>query len=324
MGLIGKIKGYLYFLRDLSCSSRSEWQVAIRKRQGQTLYQGNSEGFRILRNSLRYWYADPFLFCHKGKEYLFVEMFDRWKEKGVIGVSRIRRGKCGRFHVCLELPWHLSYPCVFEDEKGIHMVPESYQSGEVWMYRCVDFPYKWKKERRLLEGYAVDTTPWQGDQGLIWFTTIFDSPHARINNNLWRISEKDGSSECVIRDDFCARGAGHFITTASGETIRPSQNCAGIYGGHLQFNRVESLTEEDYREQPLLRVYAPDADCAEDVLRIRCDGNTGRCYNGIHTYNATAGYEVIDLKIRDAKSSVSFVKNFGKHIADKFGKRGSL
>lgn len=185
MCVVRRMKAYGAFLRELSLSPRSEWQVAIRLRGDQALYEGNVQGFQCVTNTVRYWYADPFLFCFNGQDYLFVEMFDRWKKKGVIGVCKVSNGKCGRFRLCLELPWHLSYPCVFEDEVGIHMIPECYQSGEVWMYRCVKFPYRWERERCLTKGLAVDTTPAGKGQ---WFTTFFASADQRKNDNLWRIS----------------------------------------------------------------------------------------------------------------------------------------
>lgn len=92
MELMDKIRGYVSFLCELSYVNHYEWHVVIRKRGGKTLYQGNGEGFTPVSNDWRYWRADPFLFRHQNKDYLFVEMYDRWKRKGVIGVCRIRNG----------------------------------------------------------------------------------------------------------------------------------------------------------------------------------------------------------------------------------------
>jgi hypothetical protein len=312
---IQKLKDYSLFLREMTYSGRNEWQVALRKRNGKTLYQGNADGFYLIPNSIRYWRADPFLFTYHGCDYLFVEMFDRWKKKGVLGVCRIRNGKCGRFKVCLELPWHLSYPCVFEDDSGIYMIPECYQSGEVWIYRCEKFPCKWKRERRILSGYAVDTTPYGGK----WLTTIFTSPDARVNDNLWLLTSEE-TKELVKQGDFLARSAGHVIYHDT-ENIRPSQNCAESYGSNIQFNKILPTAGGKYQEEVLLQIYAPDAICPQNVLRLVCDGVGRKKYDGIHTYNLNKLYEVVDLRIVQPTSIVSFIQNYCQHIKQKSRKR---
>ena len=260
MPVINKIRAYFHFLFDLANVNRNEWQVAIRKRGEQTLYQGNTAGFRPIKNSLRYWYADPFLFSHRDKDYLFVEMFDRWREKGVLGVCRLRNGKHSRFRICLDLPGHLSYPCVYEDADGIHMVPECYQSGEVWVYRCVDFPLRWEKERQLLKGCAVDTTPCPVQKGL-WLTTVFDSPNARINNNLWQVDDRSGQLICLSKENFQVRGAGHFIPTEEVEDYSYMVNeLLSLYTQALERYPLllEQLQLHRKTGEPLGSDFAPD------------------------------------------------------------------
>ena len=83
------------------------------------------------------------------------------------------------------------------------------------------------------------------------------------------------------------------------------------------------MSAENYREQPFLRVYAPNAACADDGVQVKFDTQAGRCYNGIHTYNSSVDYEVIDLKISEARSCVSFIKNVLKYLASKVSKRGN-
>lgn len=312
MQLMTKIRDYCRFLLEMAHPGCNEWQVAIRKREGKTLYEGNGDGFYIVPNSVRYWRADPFLFTHCDQDYLFVEMFDRWKKKGVLGVSRIRNGKCGRFKVCLDLPWHLSYPCVFENKSGIYMVPECYQSEEVAIYRCTNFPLKWEKDSCILKGIAVDTTPY----GEKWLTTRFPSLDERVNNNLWLITA-DGKTKLLKQEDFCARGAGHIIRHSQNEYIRPSQNCAESYGNNIQFNRILCENGEEYKEEAFLSIYAPHAQSGQDVLCVDSKKMGKRKYNGIHTYNLNAKYEVIDLKVLHPVSMTSFVRKYGNHIKRK-------
>lgn len=319
MGLMDKIRGYVSFLCELSNVNHYEWHVAIRKRGEKTLYHGNGEGFAPVSNDWRYWRADPFLFRHQDKDYLFVEMYDRWKRKGVIGVCRIRNGKCGRFRVCLDLPWHLSYPCIFEDQQGIHMVPECSASGELWMYRCRKFPMKWEKERCIAKESVADATPFETGRGRLWFATAFFKGSDRRNDNLSVCSEVDGTGifTPVIKNDETVRPAGHFVEGKDG-WLRPSQNCANTYGGHLIFHRVDKVGESAYQESSALSVYPPDADCICDGrIVVSCSPRIGTGYDGVHTYNLNEKYEVVDLKYKGARNGISFLRNLGAHYFSK-------
>ena len=311
-----KLKSYLRFLSELANVNRNEWQVAIRERSGKTLYEGEGSGFYAVKNTIRYWFADPFLFSHSGKDYLFVEMFDRWKEKGVIGVCRIRNGKCKNFHVCLETPFHLSYPCIYEDNNEIYMIPECYQSGEVWIYRCAAFPYRWEKDRLLLKGFAVDTTPCFFGKERFWLTTQFDSPCQRINDNLWQIDDLDGAARCLVSNDYSSRGAGHIISE-NDCFIRPSQNCSKSYGEHLVFNRGY-FKDGTYHENPFMQVYPPTSSKHKDAITVECC-NVEKRYSGLHTYNISKHYEVIDLRLSEEKNCLTLIKRWGKHISQKLG-----
>lgn len=60
-----------------------------------------------------------------------------------------------------------------------------------------------------------------------------------------------------------------------GHTLRPVQNGGRSYGGGLTFCRLDALTETTFEQTPIGRI---------------CSGQFG-----CHTYNRSAGLEVIDL-----------------------------
>ena len=62
--------------------------------------------------------ADPFLLQREGKLYMFYETKSAEQQKGQIGVAASEDGGRSFRHlaVVLDLPWHLSYPFVFEHE----------------------------------------------------------------------------------------------------------------------------------------------------------------------------------------------------------------
>lgn len=311
--LADNVKGYLTMLCEMTYTSHYEWHIALRKRE-KRIFESDGDGFISVPNDWRYWRADPFLFRYRDDDYVFVEMYDRWKEKGVIGVARIKNGKCGRFRVCLELPWHLSYPCVVEDEKGIHMVPECSASGELWMYRCRKFPMRWEKEKCIAKEAVADATPVLTERGRLWYATKFPKGETQCNNNLAVCVESgsQGNFEYVLKEDTTVRPAGHFIKTEEG-WLRPAQNCTDTYGGNLEFRQVEGIGTGAYSEKTMVAVFAPGMMTTSSGIHVKCKPIIGSGYGGLHTYNLNDNYEVIDLKYRGGRSIICLIKNFKKH-----------
>ena len=60
------------------------------------MFEENNKEFVILPNNFRYWAADPFPYTIDDKTFLFFEMFDRIKGKGVIGYRVLEDGKVGK------------------------------------------------------------------------------------------------------------------------------------------------------------------------------------------------------------------------------------
>lgn len=305
-----KITQYFRFLNLLAVPEHYEWTIALRKKNGKALYEGNNSPFIVVPNSDRYWAADPFLVKDHEKNYLFAELYDRIQEKGVIGVAKITHGKCGRFRVCLESPYHLSYPCIYQRDGFYYMIPECYQSGKITVYKCVDFPMKWEKDRDLAEFVAVDTTPVPNCIDEIFLTTVFNSKENRINNNISYL--QGGKCIRLIDNDLRLRSAGNFILD-DGRLIRPVQDCSTRYGGALLFNEVMKLNEEELIESTIATVQ-PNIKGEDGNIPI-CVANGTSKFSGIHTYNQNEDYEVIDLRIDDL-SHLRYFSCFIKHFAE--------
>jgi hypothetical protein len=64
----------------------------------------------------------------------------------------------------LERDYHLSYPFLVEQDGELYMIPESGRNRTVEVYRCIDFPLRWRLERVLLDGVRlVDATFHRGE-----------------------------------------------------------------------------------------------------------------------------------------------------------------
>ncbi len=310
------IRERIRFLVSLAVNPTSEWQLAVRYNTGKKLFEGNNAPFYLIRNTRKYWLADPFLFEYNHKHYVFCEMYNRRENKGVLGVALLKGLKCSKFKPILVLPYHLSYPCVFEHDGRIMMIPECYQSGRITELICKKFPYEWEEYKELAEVVAVDTTPLKSNAGISYLTTVFLSSNERINDNLFQL--QDGKLFRLFQNDLCKRSAGHLISL-SDRIIRPSQDCQTTYGGGLIFNEV-SINDGVLSETKLLEIFPPDIN-SEDGLSIFLEKRKNHRYTGIHTYNTNEKYEIIDLKYNDRKSVGTFIHNFKRYLRDKHKQR---
>ena len=72
-------------------------------------------------------------------------------------VYEINGSTYNRIGICLEENFHLSYPYIFKFENNIYMLPETAQVNEIRLYKCIDFPMKWKFFKTIKKDiFAVD------------------------------------------------------------------------------------------------------------------------------------------------------------------------
>ena len=261
------------------------WNIAYRFcKDGETLLNGNDDEFFTLMQSKKYWYADPFLFEHNGEVYLFVEMFDNTKEKGVIGVSKLDNNVFNKPTVVLEESFHLSYPFVFEENGEIFMMPETMGDQCIQIYKAEEFPIKWKREKILLNiGNAVDTV--MLDDWLIT-SVVTDATEKKTRLELYdRKAGTPHKDNPIYRESQAIRGAGRIVEH-NGQKIRPAQNCEnGIYGAGLIFYEIKECNTERYKECEVFRITSQNIE-----LKNKSHPN------GVHTYAICNDLEAIDFK----------------------------
>lgn len=267
----------------------SGWCCAVRFNKSSNICILNNidDEFTVLPDSKRYWTADPFLVKKDGKYYLFFEMFDRFKRKGALGYRELSEKSIGSLNVVYESDTHLSYPFIYEKDGVFYMIPESNKSGELFVLKCTDFPSKWVKEKVIAKENLVDTTLFSYNGVNYYISERVDG-----TNNFDRVDlfyEENGCfTECVNNpvklDANTARCAGNFFEY-NGNYIRPSQDCGVSYGEKLNFNKVISISKENYEEELITTISHKD-------INLDKKGS----YIGIHTYNKVDHVEVVDLK----------------------------
>lgn len=185
----------------------------------------------------------------------------------------------------IEEPFHSSYPCLVQSQGQIYCVPEQAESKSIMLYRAIDFPLRWERLGALLPGVeAVDSTLFQHDG--YWWLAYTD---ASIDRNgrlmLWYASELLGQWQPhalnpVKIDPRCSRGAGPVFVYRDA-LVRPSQDCSVIYGAKVVFNRIITLTPNEFHEEII-------GDLRPDPAGPYC--------GGLHTISYDGSVAVVDGK----------------------------
>lgn len=272
---------------------REEWNIAIRKKEDKSLWEkgGESKEFTVLPNTIRYWAADPFIISAGEKEYLFFEMFDRLKSKGLIGYREINGDKIGKMKIAYEAEHHLSFPYIFEYKNEYYMMPEYSEGKELFVLKAIHFPDKWEKIESWMQGKRlVDSVLLNHERENYLLTQDLKSGYSSEKLSIFIRKGKEWvphKQNPIVKSLANARLAGKTFFE-NNQLIRVAQDCQDGYGTKLHFNNIMKLSEDEYEEKMLRTI------SVEDII---VDSKERFC--GIHTYNSNDCYEVIDLKNPD-------------------------
>jgi len=272
-------------LRPVRSPKLLHWRVGIR-RAAVPLYEEGPEAvtsFRWCHAPAGHYYADPMVFEHGGRRWLFVEDYDAARDKACIAVGEVASGgEVGPVVSCLDRAYHLSYPLVFSHDGELFMLPETGSHGCVELYRAVRFPYEWKLEKVLLPLRAVDTTPLYHD-GRWWFFTTLTEPKgwaafgllftAETLTGDWTLHPASPISSSMSD----ARSAGPIIRTGN-RLLRSTQSACPAYGSSFSLHEITRLDSERF-EQKTIATIDPAG-----LLQLQ----------GTHTYSRTGDLEAID------------------------------
>ncbi len=208
-------------------------------------------------------WADPFLIEKNGQMFVFFENYIYGTGRGKISVGVYRDQKLHVLGDALDLPYHLSFPFVFEHEGDIYMMPEICEAKRVEIWKAVEFPLKWQRHATALEGQSVADPVLLNDEGRWWlFANISTTPFEDHCNEL-HVFEVDGPAlkqvkphplNPVVIGSDTARNAGRIVRR-DGKLLRLSQNNShGIYGYGLNVMEITQLDAANYQERRVLAV----------------------------------------------------------------------
>jgi hypothetical protein len=264
---------------------RGQWLIGYGKTSDGLDQLPELKDLRLVKPPRKRFFADPFVTAWRGRHVVFFE--DYQYSTGVAHISYIELQPEGftEPRPALKLPYHLSYPFTFQVDNKLYMIPETADHRTIELYRAKRFPDEWVLDRVLMDDvYAVDATLLFHDERFWLFANMLEQRPGRIEDELFLFSSQSLEGEWaphplnpIVSDVRSARPAGR-IFRHEGALIRPAQDSSRRYGGAIVLNRIEVLSDSDYRETPIGRI----------------EPNWARGLVGTHCYTSDGTFETVD------------------------------
>ncbi|TAK31804.1 MAG: hypothetical protein EPO21_16280 [Chloroflexota bacterium] len=265
--------------------------VGLRERWGISLLQADwkkavfSRSVRVAFPRGRFW-ADPFLYVHNGKTYCFVEDYVYRSRRGHITALEVCGTEVVELGACLREPFHLSFPFLFRYNEGIYMCPEAYESKQIRIYRCLDFPLNWTLSAVVMENVSASDTVLFEKAGKWWMLTSID----KSGTNDWSSELYLFCSSSPLESDWRphpqnpiridsdgGRNAGLILE--GDRVLRIAQRQGyGQYGLGLLVYEITEISESRFAEKLVSRI---DPEFRRGLL-------------GVHHLSSTGATTVID------------------------------
>ena len=225
-------------IKSIFTTQYGEWCV---------FYKIKESNWRNLKTKRGYWYADPILFEYKDGIYLFTEAFQKNRQVGSLAVSKLVDGEFTEPKEIIRKSYHLSYPCVFQYDNVVYMIPESSQNRTLELYRALDDSLeKWEIVKVLLYDIeCVDTTVFEYKSRL-YLLTYFQKLGEYITKvYILDIDElKISDVYSISKNDNIYRPAGK-IFEKDGTYFRPVQYNLNSYGEKMRLLKID-LDKNDW------------------------------------------------------------------------------
>jgi hypothetical protein len=198
--------------------------------------------------------ADPFGLVRDGVIHILCECFEYGSGKGhICALEYSNHGFTSPPEPAIELPVHMSYPFLIEDEGEIYCIPETSAADEVALFRAVDFPRRWSKVAVLVENFGgVDPTVFRHG-GCWWLFCTQKGRYADTELWVWYASDLFGPwiphAGNPVKTDVRSARPGGVPFVREGVLYRPAQDCSKNYGSRIVIQQVRSLTPTEFVEE---------------------------------------------------------------------------
>lgn len=261
-----------------------DWRVAWRRSDAAGLPDPGGSAFQVLPDDGRRFYADPVVRRWEGRTVLLVEEFPYATGRGLISAVEFGPdGPLGPPRPVLEEPCHLSYPHLLEHGGVLHMIPETSARRTVELWRCVAWPDRFEQVAVLVEGADLsDATVFRAAgcwhmlaNGRDPWCSSWDALEHYVAPDLHGPWTRRGDGPVAVDVRRVRPGGAPFLV--GGRLVRPVQDSTRGYGSALAFVSVDFDGDGALVEQRLGRLDPPAP------------------YAGLHSFDRSAGLEVIDL-----------------------------
>lgn len=298
--------------RLIQATTKTQYTIGYRV-SDTSLLDNPKASFTALPLGDNCWYADPFPYKKDGKIYVFSEVFMLDKGYAGIGFSVFENGTLTQPKIIIDIGKHMSFPCIFEHDDEIYMVPETVSSGKIMIFKCVSFPDKWEELYSLNSSSGFYDTAIFNNNGK-WYAFSSEATQDLYGSRLYLFELSDEGqlkikSKVPLSEDYrISRQAGNVFK--NGEKLyRVAQDCSHKeYGRSIVFNKINNLNAQNYSEEMSL-VIEP-----HDVKILNKDKSW--IVTGIHTFGRIDDFEVVDFKIStlSAKATIQKSKIVAKQL----------
>ena len=242
----------------------------------------NDDPIRVewLKTSKKFWFADPFILDVLDNEIkVLVEEMPLGKpHKGVITLLKVNRHSFEVIEkkILLELPTHLSFPCVLREKGKIYIYPESALSGRLDVYE-----YNPTKETVSYYKTICDDEVWDSCMtDMFGEKLLFTAAHNDYLLDIYKWDEyvnRFKPWKQFVSDSKNSRLAGQLFEY-HGDVYYPAQDCNNGYGSALQIKKI-SYKDNDFSFETVKKIMSP-----HPKMKL-----------GLHTMNEYKGVCVVDV-----------------------------
>ena len=264
-------------------------------------YKKQNEEYKVLKPNYKEWYADPIPFLWREKQYVFMEVYNKYGDKGRIGLSSIEKdGYLSRPKTIIEEPFHLSFPNVFIKDGQVYMVPECCAVNQIRIYKMQNDIYHWDVFKVFSNvGELVDSIIYEGIKGKVYLICCETNPHNKHQTCLkqYEILNFGDPSIMELKENwrqkeysYCTRNAGGFINKKNNIYRVAQESTDKVYGKAVIINCVLELNEYILKEKFQKKI-TPATE------KINLPKFVYRKW-GVHTYGETNNFIIIDLLVQ--------------------------
>lgn len=273
------------------------YTIGYRNRNGKTLLESDLLDFNRIPYHDHYWYADPILVSYRGKEYLFMEIFDMRTQLGSIACAEFDdEGRLSQPKTIIQEKYHMSFPMVFHWGEELYMIPETCGNRSLNLYRCLGDITRWELAESFPVGVElVDTVviACGTDRVELMCSELYHKDKFKNRwQRYWLVREEGDfrlEADTALNSgdvyDNGHRMAGSLITER-GRSILPTQESTEIdYGAYLYLN---DFSGRDIHNMPVLKKVTVENIKLPDVAQ--------KNQIGVHSYALSEKLEVIDMR----------------------------